>query len=147
LVVTLSLLAALALDRVAISPLWRYLSDLDARIETRSAEVAEAEDLARPDPRAAARRDLANRRLRGDTEQGGNEFRRYLEAQAGEGLEVVSSAQISAALLPDHPDLRRVVYALSFVGEQDKLRQLLENFDASDELLRVGRRGSERWAA
>lgn len=137
LALALVLLGALVLDQLAVSPLWKYLSAAETRIADLRAEIAEGERLRPSAQRDRERADAVERRLRVASEQGLNEFRRYLEAMLDPSLEVTSSAQVSAVDMPGAPGLKRIVYDLRLTGSQDSLRTALDNLDASVELLRV----------
>jgi len=136
----LGLLGAVALDRAVIRPLGGYLSGASSRIAELHGQIAGAEQLERTAPLIRQQSEAVRRRLRGATEQEQNEFRGYLAAQLGGGVELTSSAQIAAVEVPSSPELRRISYELRLLGPQEALRRVLANLDASEELLRGPRR-------
>ena len=133
----LGLLAALALDRVVVRPVWRSLSGTSAEIAELSERIDEAERTEQTGGPVRQRAARLRDRLRVASEQGQNEFRRYLEAQVDPPVEVTSVARISAGDVPEAPTLQRITYELQLFGPQDALRKVLANLDASEELLRV----------
>ena len=137
--VALALLALLVLDQSLVSPVWDYFAGLDARIGELSADIEEAEQLRSGAERDHLRSEQLQRRLRAATEEGQNEFRRYLESLLTPHVEVVGSAQVSAADLPQAPGLKRILYDLQMVGPLDAVRRALGNLDASTDLLRIER--------
>lgn len=136
LALTLGLLAAVVLDRLLISPLWRHVSGADARTTELRREIAQAEKLLQRTAASQERIAGLQRRLRVASEQGQNEFRGYLEGRIDPNAELTSSAQISDQEIRESPGLRRITYELHLLGRQDALRAVLENLDASEELLR-----------
>jgi len=138
LAIVLGLLGVVALDRLALAPLYEYFSGADAEIARLQAELA----LADRDAAEAARWKQAVTRaaqaICGPDEQELNELRRYLESLSGEGVKVTSSKLIGQSPMSNGSDLRLVTYELQMVGPLDpQLRLALERLDRSRRLLRV----------
>jgi len=138
LAVVLGLLAIVALERLALAPLYEYFSGTDAEIARLQAELAMADRDAAEASRWKKAVAQAEQAICGPDEQDLNELRRYLESLAGDGVKVSGSKLIGRSPMPDAPDLMLVTYELQMVGPLDpQLRLVLERLDRSRRLLRV----------
>jgi len=133
----LILLGLVVLDRLVVLPLGKRASEANRRLSWLTEKIKEARWAKLTGSLAQRRAETIRRRLRLVTEQEQNEFRRYLEAHVGADVVVTRSSQLTTTDMPEMPELKKTTFDLRLVGRQRDLRSVLENLDASSELLRI----------
>ncbi len=84
----------------------------------------------------AEKKDFQVQRIRPANEQGQNEFRRYLESEAGQEMVTDFTPKLTEDL-SELENLKLISYNLGLLGPLESLHVFLENLDASSELLRI----------
>ncbi|MFW6061278.1 MAG: hypothetical protein ACOC93_00565 [Planctomycetota bacterium] len=137
LAVVAGLLTVLVLDRLALRPLYHYVSGADERIETTRKQLQQAERMQQRADGVREKLQRVEQRLRGGGEQQQNEFRQHLESLAASEAEVRSSKRVLQTPLAGQPDLFRLRYDLELAGRQSQLLRVLAKLDRQPEPLKV----------
>lgn len=138
LILVLALLVVVVLQPLVIKPLWSSLSSVDEDIARLKEDIHRNKRVLEEDAAILKQTQLIAQRIRLANEQGQNEFRQYIESEAGKNV-IKSSTPKAEADLPDQEDLKLLTYDLTLEGTIEELRTFLERLDRSGELLRTDR--------
>jgi len=135
--VVLVLMLIVLIDSMLVKPLQKYVDEANERITQLEEGIGRAKLLLETEP-AKAQLTFSEQRIRLSNEQGQNEFRQYLESQAGPDV-IKRSTPGSTADVPELDKLQQMTYELQLEGPMESLRMFLHNLDGSHELLRIDR--------
>lgn len=132
LVLAVILLILLVADSLVVTPLGRWLDDIDAEAGRLRSQISQVSS-----PQGDEHKIQVDRNnIRLSSEQGQNLFRQYLESQAGINV-IKSSTKKSKTDLAGQNGLSEITYELKLEGSPETLRAFLDNLDSSDDFLQI----------